>query len=468
MAHDILVVDDEPDIRMLLAGILEDEGYSVRQAGTDREALDTLAERQPSLIILDVWLEGSRLDGIGVLNEIKRDHPPVPVLMISGHGTVETAVAAMKQGAYDFIEKPFKADRLLMMIERAIEQASLKREVEELRTRVGGSLDYVGNSQLANDLRRQIERVAPTNSRALITGPSGAGKELVARLLHARSRRAEGPLLFLNCANIHPDRFEEELFGLEPQSPGEARKVGLLEQAHGGTLVLDEVGDMPLATQPKIVRVLQEQRFRRVGSDRTVSVDVRILSITGRDLREAMSEGQFREDLFYRLNVIEMAVPGLAERLEDIPDLIGHFMERIVTSSGLAPRELSEDALAVMQTYGWPGNVRQLRNVVEWLMIMGPGEPGEPISSEQLPPDLVSNRAGNMSGERRVEIMALELEEARRVFEIDYLTAQLNRFGGNVSRTAQFVGMERSALHRKLKALGIYTGKRKDGTPVQG
>ncbi|MGF6231166.1 two-component system nitrogen regulation response regulator NtrX [Inquilinus ginsengisoli] len=464
MAHDILVVDDEADIRMLISGILEDEGYTTREAGDTTQAQHELASRQPSLVILDVWLQGSPIDGLELLDIIRRDHPGVPVLMISGHGNIETAVTAIKHGAYDFIEKPFKSDRLLLMVDRAIEAARLRRENAELRLRAGTEVELVGASPMIGQLTQQIERVAPTGSRVMITGPAGVGKEVVARQLHALSKRAEGPFIALNCAAMHPDRLEEELFGVEVMVDGAitTRKVGTFEQAHGGTLLLDEVADMPLATQGKIVRVLQEQTFVRVGGATKVEVDVRVIASSNKDLPSEIAEGRFREDLYYRLNVVPIAVPPLASRREDIPLLARHFMQRAADGQGLMPRQVGEDAMAALQAYSWPGNVRQLRNVVEWLLIMAAGDNSMPIHADMLPPEIGAIAPAVLRGDRGSEIMGLPLRDARELFEREYLIAQVTRFGGNISRTAEFIGMERSALHRKMKSLGVHgAGDRK-------
>lgn len=456
MAHDILIVDDEADIRMLIAGILNDEGMKTREAADADQALAAVAARRPSLIILDIWLQGSRLDGLQILDELKRDHAEVPVVMISGHGNIETAVAAIKKGAYDFIEKPFKADRLLLLVERAIEAARLRRENRELRLRAGPEMELIGRSVVVNQLRQAIDKVAPTGSRVLVSGPPGAGKEVVARMLHTRSRRAEGPFVALNCATMRPERLEVELFGTEHPVDGGARKVGTFEQAHGGTLFLDEVADMPLETQGKIVRVLQEQTFERVGGATKVEVDVRVIASTNRDLAAEIELGRFRQDLFYRLAVVPLKAPPLRDRREDIPALARYFMERTSAAAGLPARQFGEDAMAALQAYEWPGNVRQLRNVVEWLLIMVAGDPQEPVRADMLPPEIGAITPTVLKWEKGGEIMGLPLREAREVFEREYLLAQVTRFGGNISRTAAFVGMERSALHRKLKSLGVH------------
>lgn len=454
MAHDILIVDDEADIRMQIAGLLEDEGYHTRSAGDGDGALEQIRSRQPSLVILDIWLQGSSMDGLEVLEVILRDHPLLPVVMISGHGNIETAVGAIKQGAYDFIEKPFKSDRLLLIVERAIESAKLRRENQELRLRVGSDGEMVGTSGALQIVRQAVDKVAPTGSRVLVTGPAGVGKEVVARLLHARSKRAAGPFVVVNCATMHPDRLEQELFGSDAESDG-PRKIGVFEQAHGGTLLLDEVADMPLETQGKIVRVLQEQTFERVGGRTKVEVDVRVVASTNRDLVTEMQGGRFREDLYYRLNVVPIRVPPLRERRDDIPALSRHFMRRSAEVAGLNPREIGEDAMAALQAYEWPGNVRQLRNVVDWLLIMAPGDGRQPIRADMLPPEIGAITPAVLKWDKGGEIMALPLREAREVFEREYLLAQVNRFAGNISRTASFIGMERSALHRKLKSLGV-------------
>jgi two-component system, NtrC family, nitrogen regulation response regulator NtrX len=461
MAHDILVVDDEADIRMLMCGILKDEGYQTREAGNSAQALAAVRSRRPTLVVLDIWLQGSELDGLEILKIIRRELPTLPVVMISGHGTIETAVAAIKIGAYDFIEKPFKSDRLLLVVERAIEAARLRREVEELRLRAGGDEELIGVSHAMSQLRQQVERVAGTGSRVLVSGPPGAGKDVVARLLHGRSRRASGPFVALNCATLRPERLELELFGSEAdaESADSPRKVGTFEQAHGGTLFLDEVADMPLETQGKIVRAVQDQTFERVGGGR-VEVDVRVIASTNRDLAFEIAAGRFREDLYYRLAVVPIRVPSLRERCEDIPLLARHFMIRAAEAARLTPREFGEDAMAALQAYEWPGNVRQLRNVIDWLLIMAPGESREALRADMLPAEIGSIAPTVVKWDKGGEIMTLPLRDAREVFEREYLLAQVTRFGGNISRTAAFVGMERSALHRKLKSLGVFNGER--------
>ena len=454
MTGDVLIIDDEEDIRGAIAGILADEGYAARQARDADGALAEIANRQPHLLLLDIWLRGSRLDGMDLLRELTARCPELPIIMISGHGSIETAVQAIRIGAYDFIEKPFAADRMLLSVGRAMEHRRLRREVVELRERAGAAAEPIGGSQAMRAVREAIRRVARTGSRVLFTGPPGCGKEVAARLLHRMSRRAEGPFVAINAAALAPERFEAELFGAEDEISGGARKIGVLEQAHGGTLLLDEVADMPLETQGKIPRVLQEQSFVRVGGSRRIAVDARVVASTSRDLAGEIAHKRFREDLYYRLNVVPIRVPGLAERRDDIPALVAHFVERASAASGLAPRAFSDDALAVLQTCGWPGNVRQLRNVVDWALIMAPGGGGA-VRADMLPPDLLASAPAAPRADSGAEIMALPLRKAREAFEKRYLEAQVVRFGHNISRTASFVGMERSALHRKLKALGV-------------
>jgi len=459
MSLDILIVDDEADIRELIGGLLEDEGYAPRYAGDSDTALDAVRERKPALAILDVWLQGSRLDGIELLAEIKRVAPDLPVVVISGHGTIETAVSAIRKGAYDFIEKPFKSDKLLLTIERALEASRLRRENAELRAKSELHNDLIGDSAAAVLLRQTVERVAPTNSRVMIAGPSGSGKELIARMIHNQSTRASGPFVPVSAAMMSPERVEEELFGSETESGVE--RVGLLEQAHGGTLFLDEVGDMPLVTQAKLLRMLVEQRFRRLGGAQDVQVNVRVLSSTARDLQVMIGEGQFREDLYHRLAVVPLDVPSLAQRREDIPLLVNHFLDRLTAMSGLPARQIGEDAMAALQAHDWPGNVRQLRNNVERLLILAAGAPDEPVTLDSLPSEVAGRAATSDSGLDAERMIAMPLRDARENFEREYLKAQINRFGGNISRTANFIGMERSALHRKLKTLGVTSISRK-------
>jgi len=455
MASDILIVDDEVDIRELVAGILQDEGHGTRTAGDSDQALAAVVARRPNLVFLDIWLQGSRLDGLQLLDLLKQEHPDLPIVMISGHGNIETAVSAIKRGAYDFIEKPFKADRLLLVADRTLENSRLRREVRELKQLGPLASSIVGHSPAANQLRQTIERVGPTNSRVLIVGPSGSGKELTARTLHALSARADGPFIVINAAAIMPEQMEVELFGVEAGNSTQSRKVGALEEAHGGTLFIDEIADMPRETQNKILRVLVDQTFQRVGGSTKVTVDVRIVSSTSRDIEADIAAGKFREDLYHRLSVVPIRVPGLADRRDDLPELVEYFMTQISQTTGLPKRTVGSDALAVLQSHDWPGNVRQLRNNVERLMILTGGDPQAVITAAMLPQDVSSMIPAMPNGKGGDHLMTLALREAREVFEREYLLAQISRFDGNISRTAEFVGMERSALHRKLKALGI-------------
>jgi two-component system, NtrC family, nitrogen regulation response regulator NtrX len=453
MARDILIVDDEADIRELIGGLLEDDGYEPREAGDADAALDAIQARKPSLIILDVWLQGSRLDGIELLDEFRALDPDLPVIVISGHGTIETAVAAIRKGAYDFLEKPFKSDKLLLTVKRALETSRLRSENAQLRARTEVQSSLIGESTGIVQVRQLIERVAPTNSRVLIRGPSGAGKETVARLIHEASPRAGADFIAVSAPGMSPEGVEEELFGRE-NDDGTVKHVGLLERAHGGTLYLDEIADMPRETQSKLLRLLVEQRFRRIGGAKDVQVNVRVISSTAQDLNIRIQEGTFREDLYHRLAVVPVTVPALAERREDIPSLVQHFVERLTASAGLPRRGFGDDVMAALQAHSWPGNVRQLRNNIERLLILATGASGEPITLDSLPSEVVT-RENQEAGFDAEKMIALSLREARENFEREYLKAQIDRFGGNISRTAAFIGMERSALHRKLKSLGV-------------
>jgi two-component system nitrogen regulation response regulator NtrX len=449
---DILVVDDEADIRELIAGILEDEGYAVRTAADANAALRAIKSRKPSLCVLDIWMQGGGMDGLELLSVIHELDPDIPCVMISGHGNIETAVTAIKRGAFDFIEKPFKTERLIMVVQRALELTSLKRENRRLRNQAVVPDGLIGNSAAAQLLRSTIAKVAPANSRIMISGPAGSGKELVARMIHDASPRAKCEFVPISAAGMTPERLDVELFGEEGET-GRPRKIGVFERAHGGTLFLDEVADMPPESQSRILRVLVEQRFTRVGGAQDVQVDVRVISSTSKDLQQEIAAGRFREDLFHRLNVVPVRVPGLAERRGDIAELVTYFIERIASAQGLPKRVLSEDAMATLQVHEWPGNVRQLRNNIERLLILASGSPNEPITAQMLPSEVVESAvAGAIRPER---IIALPLRDAREVFEREYLSSQIVRFGGNISRTANFIGMERSALHRKLKSLGL-------------
>lgn len=458
MALDILVVDDEADIRALIAGVLEDEGYTARTAADSDSALAALAERRPALLILDIWLQGSRLDGLELLDVVKERDPALPVLIISGHGNLDTAVAAIRRGAWDFIEKPFQADQLLHAVARATETEQLRREVDELRTITSLDNELTGTSQLINAVRATIKRVGATGSRVLIQGPAGSGKEVAARLLHRWSNRADRPFVVVAAARMSPERVEAELFGEERD--GDLLRPGLLEVADGGTLFIDEVADMPPTTQAKILRVLTDQSFQRIGGTRAVKVDVRVVSATARDLAAEIADGRFREDLYYRLNVVPVRLPPLAERREDIPLLAEAFLARIAAERRVKTPAFSDEAIAALQAFGWPGNVRQLRNIIERTLILAPTNSTDRIDLEQLPPELTAEPARLLPDQAARSIMGTPLREAREAFEREYLKVQIRRFSGNISRTAAFIGMERSALHRKLKALGIADGDR--------
>jgi two-component system, NtrC family, nitrogen regulation response regulator NtrX len=450
---DVLIVDDEQDIRDLVAGVLEDEGYTARSAADSDAALDAIRDRRPSLVLLDVWLQGSKLDGLELLDEIKRRDPSLPVLVISGHGNIDTAVAAVRRGAADFIEKPFEAERLLMLVSRATETERLRRENATLKAQFGGGDELTGSSSSINTVRATLKRVAATGSRVLITGPAGVGKEVAARLLHNWSPRANAPFVVVSAARMTPERVEEELFGVE--EGGELSRPGLLEQAHGGTLFLDEIADMPTTTQAKILRVLTDQSFARVGGQRTVKVDVRVVSATSRHLPDEIAESRFREDLYYRLNVVPVHLPPLTDRREDIPSLVDHFVARYAAERRVPNPEVASDAMAALQAYDWPGNVRQLRNIVERTIIMAPGDRIGRIDIDMLPPEVLSDQPQLSSSAASTAMMGAPLREARETFEREYLRVQIRRFSGNISRTATFIGMERSALHRKLKLLGL-------------
>ena len=453
---DILIVDDERDIRELISEILIDEGYTTRLAGTSEDAMREITSQSPGLLILDIWLKDSDMDGIDILKKVKSDYPEVPVVIISGHGNIEIAVAAIKQGAYDFIEKPFNIDQLLVVIRRAMETSRLRRENITLRKKDAPVSDLIGSSAGFRALVSQLDKVAKSNSRIMLRGGSGVGKETAARYIHAQSDRAAGPFVVVGCATIEPDRMEEVLFGRESGDQNWAQ--GLLEQAHGGVIYFDEVADMPLVTQSKILRVLVDQKFQRVGGNDQIKVDLRVLSSTSCDLEVEIAERRFREELYHRLNVVPVEVPTLEERREDIPELVEHFVEHFNQTQGLNMRKLSDDAATLLQTLPWPGNIRQLKNVIERILILSDGT--GPISADEIPTDKHKSAGANDGGGMSANWATLPLREAREAFEREYLITQINRFGGNISKTANFVGMERSALHRKLKSLGVVSGNK--------
>ena len=452
---DILITDDERDIRELISDILKDEGFTTRLAGTSDECMAQIAKETPALMILDIWLKDSRMDGIDILKQVKKDHPEVPVVIISGHGNIEIAVAAIKQGAYDFIEKPFNIDQLMVVIRRAMETSRLRRENIELKRTDAAPTEMLGESAAFRTLISQLEKVTKSNGRVMLTGEGGSGKETAARYIHANSNRSDMPFVSVNCASIEADRMEDVLFGRETEGRGVER--GLFEEANGGVIYFDGVADMPLATQSKLLRVLVDQKFQRVGGVDKVQVDVRVISSTNRDLTAAIEAETFRQELYHRLNVVPIHVPSLEERREDIPLLAAHFIEELHTSQGLTARPLSDEAGALLQTMPWPGNARQLKNVMERVLILG--DASGLIEAKELP-----NQADGPRDDGRVllsgSLATLPLREARELFEREYLLTQINRFGGNISRTASFVGMERSALHRKLKTLGVVTSNK--------
>ena len=448
---DILIVDDERDIRQIISDILVDEGYTTRVVATAENALSEVNREAPALIILDIWLKGSRVDGIEVLKSVHRDNPDVPVIIISGHGNIGIAVAAIKEGAFDFIEKPFNIDQILVVVSRAMEVSRLRRENSTLRLREIASSVMLGNSQAFKAMKSRLDKVVRSNARVLLYGPPGSGKEVAARYIHANSGRSTAPFVSVNSASVEPGEMEVVLFGRESAERG--HEPGLFEQAHGGILFFDEIADMPFATQSKILRVLVEQQFIRVGGSDRVRVDVRVIASTTRDLKEEIAAGAFREELYHRLNVVPITVPSLEQRCEDIATISNHFIKEFNLRNGFPLRALSEDARCKLQMMKWPGNVRQLRNIIERVLILGPHD--QPI----CPNELVDREHGE-DGEAfdlGLEFMALNLRDARAKFERSYLLSQVKRFGGNVSRTAEFVGMERTALHRKLRTLEIVT-----------
>jgi two-component system, NtrC family, nitrogen regulation response regulator NtrX len=460
MALDILIVDDEDDIRDLIAGILEDEGYETRQAHDADSALNEVARRRPSLVFLDIWMQASRLDGLQLLDELQSQHPDVPVVMISGHGNIETAVSAIRRGAYDYIEKPFKIDRLLLITQRAMEATRLKSEIADLRERSNGkSADMVGASPALITVKATIDKSAPTNSRIFISGPSGAGKGLCARMIHQKSSRADAPFVEINCSLYSPDEVQVVLFGRETrEKTGTLRtEVGALERAHGGTLYLSEVATLPASAQAALLRTLVENRFNRMGGAVAVPIDVRIISSSSQNVAQLIETGQFRSDLFHRLAIVPLQITPLRERREDVPALVALFVDQVSRMHSIKALTVGDDAIAVLQAQEWPGNARQLRNSIERLMILVKDQAPDDgiITASMLPSDIGEVLPTVGDTDASAHLMSLPLREAREVFERQYLLAQIERFGGNISKTAEFVGMERSALHRKIKTLGL-------------
>lgn len=461
MALDILIIDDEADIRSLISDILKDEGFPSRSAANSAQAFKLIAEKVPSAIILDIWLQDSDLDGLGILEIVKKQHPMVPVIVISGHGTIETAVSAIKIGAYDYLEKPFTQDKLMIVLKRACESAKLKRENFDLKSKVIDKTEFVGNAPLILKLKSEIEKVAPTSGRVMIHGPIGSGKELTARSIHKKSRRSNGPFIVFNTTAINPAKVQQELFGeldIHDKNSVCDKRISVLEAAHNGTLYIDDVGELSLVAQNRLLKFLKDQTLIR--GNKTVKLDVRIITSSTKDMQVETMQGRFRQDLYYRLNVVPLFVPFLHERKEDIALLVKYFVKQLSKFSGLKEREFSDEAVAALQAYNWPGNVRQLRNVIEWTLIMSPTGNNEKIKSDMLPQEIINNSINISKPDTNLDMMSMPLREAREVFERQYLTAQMNRFGSNISKTSTFVGMERSALHRKLKTLNIHAGNK--------
>jgi two-component system nitrogen regulation response regulator NtrX len=469
MSIDVLIIDDEADIRDLISANLKDEGFTTRTAAHSTGAFDAIAEKAPSAIILDIWLQGSDLDGLGILEIIKKRYPLMPVIIISGHGTIETAVTAIKMGAYDYIEKPFTHEKLMIVLKRACEASRLKKENIDLKSKVLDKTELVGNSAVINKLKNEIEKVAPTSGRILILGQSGSGKELVARLIHKKSKKAGAPFIIFNPTGMSADKIQQDLFG-EPEKHDAnavfAKRHSVLEAANNGTLYIDEIGDLPQSTQAKLLKFLQDQILEKPAINKSIKLDVRIITSSSRDLQQEVTNGKFREDLFYRINVVPIKVPSLTDHREDIPLLIQYFVKQLAKFSGLKEREFAEDAINALQSYNWPGNIRELRNTIEWTLIMNPitGNDNTVIRMDMLPREILNNGLTISKSENNIDMMSMPLREAREVFERQYLFAQMNRFNNNISKTSLFVGMERSALHRKLKLLNIHTtaGKDKD------
>ena len=454
MKDNILIVDDEPDIRDTISAVLNDEGYETICASNAQEAQAIMYKELPSLIILDIWMRDSSMDGLSLLNWIKDSNPEIPILMISGHGTVEIAVNAIKAGAYDFIEKPFKSEKLIFMVSRALETSVLKKENAELKKQIRRPDMLVGKSSIINSIRQIIAKVSQTNSRILILGSSGSGKEACARTIHQESPRRNSSFIHVNCSMIS----EEELFGYESKQNINRKKIGLFEKANRGTLYLDEICDLSLELQSKIIHAVQQQLFKRIGGNYEISVDVRVISSSSKNIKQQIELGVLREDLYYRLGVVPIEMPDLKNHTQDIPDLVKYYMSSSSAVLNKPIRILSDDAIASLQRYNWPGNLNELRNIIDWLLIMVPDSSEGIISSDMLPPEInyvsIDDNLNSIN-----QFLSLNLKEAREKFEKEYLKMQIERFGGNISRTSTFIKMERSALHRKLKNLEIENKK---------
>ncbi|MFK7968022.1 MAG: sigma-54-dependent transcriptional regulator [Rickettsiaceae bacterium] len=464
MALDVLIIDDEMDIRDIISDILKDEGFSSRMAANSTQAFNAIAEKTPNAVILDIWLQGSELDGLGILEIIKKQYPLMPVIVISGHGTIETAVSAIKMGAYDYLEKPFTHDKMVILLKRACEASKLRRENIDLRSKVIDKTEFVGSSSVITRLKSEIEKVAPTSGRVMIHGGIGSGKELTARLIHKKSKRVSSSFLVFSPTSMSANKIQQELFGdEEKQELGSVfdKRISVLEATHNGTLYIDEVGDLPMAIQNKLLKFLKDQTLVK-ANNKMVKLDIRFITSSTKDLQAEIAQGRFRQDLYFRLNVVPLYVTNLSERKEDIPLLVKYFIKQLSKFSGLKEREFSDEAVAALQAYNWPGNVRQLRNVIEWTLIMKPPIAGtlEKIKSDMLPQDVINNSVNISKPDNNLDMMSMPLREAREVFERQYLSAQMNRFNNNILKTSTFVGMERSALHRKLKMLSIHAASK--------
>ena len=452
MKNNILVVDDEKDIRLSIAGLLEDEDYEVRVAKNSDEALDAISKRVPDLVLLDIWLENSNLDGLDLLNEIHSKFISVPCIMISGHGNIDIAVKAIRSGASDFIEKPFESERLLITLERVLELSKLKKEHKELWVRAGGDLELVGESSVIKKIKNLIPKIAPTGSRVFINGDFGTGKETLARLIHHNSNRSSGSFILLNTKILSTDMLEEELFG-EEDNLGRVIKIGIFEQANNGTLFIDEVSDLTMEAQVFFVKALQDNTIRRKNGSTRINVDVRVISSTSVQINEKIKNKEFSEDLYYRLNVIPIEMPALSNRKEDIPVLINYFLNKASNFSGRNKLTIDQQSLSSLQVFNWEGNVSQLKNAIERILIMIDDTSINEITYDMLPKDLLNIEKKKDDDYNRDYLYSLNLKNARIIFEHDYIIKNLDRFNGNITKTADFIGMERSAFHRKLNTL---------------